>query len=52
MRSRSDDIRKRIEKRKKEQERLTKQTRTQLSWTEDEERYGFQKMESYESRSY
>jgi stage IV sporulation protein FA len=48
MRSRSDDIRKRIEKRKKEQERLTKQTSTQLSWTEDEERYGFQKMESYE----
>ena len=49
MRSRSDDIRKRIEKRKKEQERLTKQTSTQLSWTEDEERYGFQKMDSYES---
>jgi len=48
MRSRSDDIRKRIAKRKKEQERLTKQTSTQLSWTEDEERYGFQKMESYE----
>jgi stage IV sporulation protein FA len=48
MRSRSDDIRKRIEKRKKEQERLTKQASTQLPWTEDEERYGFQKIDSYE----
>ncbi len=48
MRSRSDDIRRRIAKRKEEQERLTKQTRDHLPWTEDEERYGFQKMESYE----
>jgi len=49
MRSRSDDIRRRIEKRKKEQERMTKQIEARLPWTEDEERYGFGKMESYES---
>jgi stage IV sporulation protein FA len=49
MSSRSDDIRKRIEKRKKQRERMTKQLESQLPWTEDEERYGFEKMGSYES---
>jgi stage IV sporulation protein FA len=49
MRSRSDDIRKRIEKRKKQRDRMTKQIESQIPWTEDEERYGFEKMGSYES---
>ncbi|WP_394233098.1 peptidoglycan DD-metalloendopeptidase family protein [Niallia oryzisoli] len=50
MRSRSDDIRKRIEKRKKQRERTsTRQMETKLPWTEDEERYGFDRMTSYES---
>ncbi|KAA9023123.1 M23 family metallopeptidase [Niallia endozanthoxylica] len=49
MRSRSDDIRKRIEKRKKQRDRPNKQQETKLPWTEDEERYGFDRMASYES---
>ena len=49
MRSRSDDIRRRIEKRKRERERMTKQLERTLPWAEDEERYGFEKMTSYES---
>lgn len=49
MHSRRDDIRKRIERRKKERDRMTKQIETQLPWTEDEERYGFQRLDSYES---
>nr|WP_295971802.1 M23 family metallopeptidase [uncultured Bacillus sp.] len=49
MHARRDDIRKRIEKRKKDRERMTKQMETRLPWTEDEERYGFQNHESFES---
>lgn len=49
MRSRNDDIRRRIEKRKKQRERTTRQMETKLPWTEDEERYGFERMTSYES---
>ena len=49
MHSRRDEIRKRIEKRKKEREKTTKQIESRIPWAEDEERYGFQKLESYES---
>jgi stage IV sporulation protein FA len=49
MRSRSDDIRKRIEKRKRDRERMSKHLEARLPWAEDEERYGFEKLPSYES---
>lgn len=48
MRSRSEDIRRRIEKRKKQRQRVTKNVETKLPWMEDEERYGFDKITSYE----
>lgn len=49
MRSRADDIRKRMERRKRERERMGKSINKRLTWTEDEERYGFNKISSYES---
>lgn len=50
MRSRRDEIRKRIERRKKEREKMTKKaSEWQIPWAEDEERYGFQRLETYES---
>lgn len=51
MRSRPDDIRKRIARRKREKEKgtnPTKPTQTRLLWTQDEEKYGFEKISSYE----
>ncbi|XTP56909.1 M23 family metallopeptidase [Niallia sp. Krafla_26] len=65
MRSSSDEIRKRIEKRKKQRERMAKKVeprnkdfrrtrpsdaeQTKIPWLEDEERYGFDSLTSYES---
>lgn len=49
MRSRSDEIRKRIEKRKKERRRISNKSEVKLPWMEDEERYGFEKITSYEA---
>ncbi len=51
MRSRADEIRKRIEKRKKDQERINKQLQHRLPWAEEEEKHGFGKMPSYEGTS-
>ncbi|WP_141433629.1 M23 family metallopeptidase [Bacillus sp. 03113] len=48
MRSRNDEIRKRIEKRKRERERIIKNIENRNLWVDDEERYGFQKMEHIE----
>ena len=48
MRSRSDEIRKRIEKRKRERERMTKHLERRLPWAEDEEQHGFPEMTSFE----
>ncbi|MCM3704428.1 MULTISPECIES: M23 family metallopeptidase [Cytobacillus] len=50
MNSRADEIRKRIERRKKEKERFSKKKDSTVLWTEDEERYGFNKLPSYESK--
>lgn len=49
MHSRRDEIRKRIERRKKERDKMTKQIETRIPWAEDEERYGFQRLETFES---
>ncbi|MCS0670963.1 M23 family metallopeptidase [Cytobacillus firmus] len=50
MNSKADEIRKRIERRKKEKERFSKKKDSTVLWTEDEERYGFSKLPSYESK--
>lgn len=50
MRSRADEIRKRMERRKRERERMTKPVRKQNLWTEDEERYGFDRISSYDGK--
>ncbi|MBT2688089.1 M23 family metallopeptidase [Bacillus sp. ISL-47] len=50
MNSRADEIRKRIARRKKENERLSKKADSHLLWTEDEERYGFNKLPSYDTK--
>ncbi|URM33953.1 M23 family metallopeptidase [Cytobacillus firmus] len=50
MNSRADEIRKRIERRKKDKERFSKKKDSTVLWTEDEERYGFNKLPSYESK--
>ncbi|GLB58363.1 M23 family metallopeptidase [Cytobacillus sp. NCCP-133] len=50
MNSRADEIRKRIERRKKEKDRMSRNTESNILWTEDEERYGFNKLPSYESK--
>lgn len=47
--SRADDIRKRIAKRKRERERMTKHVNEQFFVVEEEEKYGFEKFPSYES---
>ncbi|MBU8879552.1 M23 family metallopeptidase [Bacillus sp. FJAT-29790] len=51
MRSRADDIRKRMTQRKKERDRMTKNTNHHVLWAEDEERYGFSKLSSYEGKT-
>ncbi|MBS4191458.1 M23 family metallopeptidase [Bacillus sp. FJAT-49705] len=48
MRSRADELRKRVANRKRERERTTKNPNKQIKWPEDEERYGFDKIHSYE----
>jgi stage IV sporulation protein FA len=50
MNSRADEIRKRIARRKKEKDRVTKKVDSNILWTEDEERYGFNKLPSYDSK--
>lgn len=50
MRSRADDIRKRMERRKRERERMEKNINKNILWTEDEERYGYNRMSSYEGK--
>lgn len=49
MRTRADDIRKRMARRKKERDRMKKNSHHGVLWAEDEERYGFDKISSYES---
>ncbi|PLR79547.1 peptidase M23 [Bacillus canaveralius] len=49
MRSRADDIRKRIARRKRERDKLTEHNPVHPLWAEDEERYGFEKISSFES---
>lgn len=46
--SRADDIRKRIAKRQRERERMTKDFNNRFFVAEDEEKYGFEKFSSYE----
>ncbi|MFE8703456.1 peptidoglycan DD-metalloendopeptidase family protein [Cytobacillus sp. FJAT-54145] len=53
MRSRADDIRKRIEQRKRERERMVRTPRTNHSpsrryWVDDEEKHGFERLSTYE----
>ncbi|PLR93853.1 M23 family metallopeptidase [Bacillus sp. T33-2] len=48
MGSRADDIRRRMMKRKKDRERHQKVTQHRLPWADDEERYGFDKLPTYE----
>lgn len=50
MRTRPDDIRKRIARRKKERDKIKHNNHHGVLWAEDEERYGFEKIPSYESR--
>lgn len=50
MNSRADEIRKRIERRKKEKNREARKIESSVLWTEDEERYGFNKLPSYETK--
>lgn len=47
MRSRADEVRRRIEKRQREKERMNKNLQNRLLWTEDEEKYGFERGNSY-----
>lgn len=48
MRSRADDVRKRIAKRKRENDRLTNNQENRLHWIENEEKNGFERISSYE----
>lgn len=48
MRSRADEIRRRIAKRKRERERLTKKTEEQSLWVDDAEKLGFDRISSFE----
>lgn len=48
MSNRADDIRKRVAQRKRERERMTKNLNNRVLWAEDEERYGFEKLSSYD----
>lgn len=47
--SRADEIRKRIAKRKRTRDQLPTKTHKPLFWAEDEERYGFEKVSSFEA---
>jgi stage IV sporulation protein FA len=47
--SRADDVRKRMAKRKRERERMTKNLNNRFLVVEDEEKYGFENFSSYES---
>lgn len=47
MRSRADEVRRRIEKRKRSKERMNKNLNNRLLWAEDEEKYGFDKVTTY-----
>ncbi|WP_019154674.1 peptidoglycan DD-metalloendopeptidase family protein [Robertmurraya massiliosenegalensis] len=47
--SRADDIRKRMAKRKRERERMTKNVNDRFLVVEEEEKYGFEKFPSYET---
>ncbi|MFD2446214.1 peptidoglycan DD-metalloendopeptidase family protein [Bacillus sp. CGMCC 1.16607] len=49
MQSRADEIRKRIARRKKSREQSTMKIDKPLFWAEDEEKYGFEKISSYEA---
>lgn len=49
MSSRADEFRKRVKKRKRERTRETEKWRQQMTLPEDEERYGFERISSYES---
>lgn len=49
MSSRADEFRKRMKKRKRERSRETEKWRQQMTLPEDEERYGFERISSYES---
>lgn len=51
MRSRADDIRKRVAQRKRERDRMKKNIDNRVLWTEDEERYGFDKFSTYEGET-
>ncbi|MBP2240578.1 stage IV sporulation protein FA [Cytobacillus eiseniae] len=51
MKTRADEIRKRVARRKRERERMTKNINHTLSWAEDEERYGYDKMTTYDGKS-
>lgn len=51
MSNRAEDIRKRVARRKRERERMTKNINNRVLWTEDEERYGFDKLSSYDGSS-
>ncbi|WP_077214120.1 M23 family metallopeptidase [Bacillus dakarensis] len=48
MRSRADDVRKRVMKRKKEREKMTKNIENRSLWLSDEEKHGFERLPSYE----
>lgn len=48
MKNRADEIRKRINQRKKVSNRIKKTNEEDVFWVEDEERYGFEKISSYE----
>lgn len=48
MRSRADEIRRRIEKRKRERERVVKKPGDRFLWMDEEEKHGFEKISSFE----
>lgn len=48
MRSRADEVRKRIENRKREKERMSKNLNNRFLWPEEEEKYGFDKVTTFE----
>lgn len=51
MSNRAEDIRRRVARRKRERERMTKNINNRVLWAEDEERYGFDKLSSYDGSS-
>jgi len=48
MGTRTDDMRKRIARRRRERDRIKKNSQSRVLWAEDEERYGFEKISSYD----